>query len=82
MRSLGSLGSTLMVLGVGLVALFLFFAALGAFSPTETIVVSIIAAICAVAFAVHRYRVHHALSGRGGTDMHRALNIQRERRGF
>jgi mannose/fructose/N-acetylgalactosamine-specific phosphotransferase system component IIC len=82
MRSLGNLGTTLMVLGVGLVALFLFFAALGAFSPTETIVASIVAAVFAVAFAVHMYRVHNALSGHGGTELHRALNMQRERRGF
>ncbi len=82
MRSLGNLGTTLMVLGVGLVALFLFFATLGAFSPTETNVVSRRAARCTAAFAVHAYRVHHALSGRGGTELHRALNMQRERRGF
>ena len=82
MRSLGILGTTLMLLGAGLVALFCFFAALGAFSPAETIVVSIVAAVFAVGFAIHMYRVHHALEEGGGSDLHRTLNLQRERRGF
>ena len=81
MKSLGNIGTTLMVLAAGLVVLFLFFAALGAFSPTETIVASIVAAVLAVAFAIHMYRVHHALED-GGSDLHRTLNLQRERRGF
>lgn len=82
MRSLGSLGTALLALGAGLVVLFLFFAMLGAFSPTETIVVSVIAVVLAAAFAVHMYRVRHALTSRGGTDLHRTLNMMRERRGF
>jgi steroid 5-alpha reductase family enzyme len=80
-KSLSNVTGTLMVLGAGLVVLFLFFAALGAFSPTETIVVSALAAVFAVAFAIHMYRVHRALED-GGSDVHRALNLQRERRGF
>lgn len=82
MRSLGILGTTVTMLAAGLVVLFLFFAALGAFSPTETIVASIVAAVLAVAFAIHMYRVHHALELGGGSDLHRTLNFQRERRGF
>ena len=82
MRSLGNFGMALIALGAGLVVLFLFFAMLGAFSPTETIVVSIIAAVLAAIFAVHMYRVRHALTSRGGTDLHRTLNTLRERRGF
>ena len=82
MRSLGSLGMALVALGAGLVVLFVFFAALGAFSPAETIVASIVAALLAVAFAVHAYRVRHALTDHGGTDLHRQLNTLRERRGF
>ena len=82
MKSLENIGKTLMVLAVGLVVLFLFFAALGAFSPTETIVASIVAAVLAVVVAIHMYRVHHALEDGGGSDLHRTLNLQRERRGF
>jgi tetrahydromethanopterin S-methyltransferase subunit C len=82
MKSLGNIGTTLMVLAAGLVVLFLFFAALGAFSPTETIVASIVAAVLAAVFAIHMYRVHHALEDGGGSDLHRTLNLQRERRGF
>jgi hypothetical protein len=81
MRSLAIVGNTLLVLAVGLVVLFLFFLALGAFSPAETIVASIIVAALAVAFAIHMYRVHRALED-GGSDLHRVLNLQRERRGF
>ena len=82
MRSLGSLGMALVAIGAGFVVLFLFFAVMGAFSPTETIVATIVAAVLAVAFAVHLYRVRHALTARGGTDLHRELNTLRERRGF
>lgn len=82
MRTFGMIGSTLMVLAIGLVALFVFFAALGAFSPAETIAVSAVAAVLAAAFAVHMHRVHHALTDHGGTELHRALNTLRERRGF
>ncbi len=82
MRSLGSLGMALIALAAGLVVLFLFFAVLGAFSPTETIVVSIVAGVLAVIFAIHMYRVRHALTDHGGTDLHRELNTLRERRGF
>jgi hypothetical protein len=79
---LGTFGSALLTLAAGFVALFVFFAVLGAFSPAETIAVSIVAALLALAFAVHLYRVRHALSDRGGTDLHRTLNMLRERRGF
>jgi hypothetical protein len=82
MRSLGALGMALIALGAGLVVLFLFFVVMGAFSPTETIVASIIAVVLAVAFAIHLYRVRHALTKEGGTDLHRQLNTLRERRGF
>ncbi|MGI8460485.1 MAG: hypothetical protein ACR2OC_02445 [Solirubrobacterales bacterium] len=82
MRPLSTATTALMTLAVGLVVLFLFFAALGAFSPAETIVVSIVAAVMTAAFAVHLFRVHHALEGGHGTDLHRSLNMQRERRGF
>jgi hypothetical protein len=75
-------GTTLMMLAAGLVVLFVFFAALGAFSPAEAIVASIVAGVLAAAFAIHMYRVHHALSEGGGTDLHRTLNFHRERRGF
>jgi hypothetical protein len=81
-KSLGNVGTTLMMLAAGLVVLFLFFAALGAFSPTETVVASIVAAVLAAAFAIHMYRVHHALEDGGGSDLQRTLNLQRERRGF
>ena len=82
MRPLAVVRNTLMVLAVGLVVLFLFFVALGAFSPAETVVASIIVAALAVVVAIHMYRVHRALEGEGGSEMHRVLNLQRERRGF
>ena len=82
MRSLAVVGNTLMVLAVGLVVLFVFFVALGAFSPAETIAASIVVAALAVAVAIHMYRVHRALEDGGGSELHRVLNLQRERRGF
>lgn len=82
MRSLGALGTALITLGIGLVVLFLFFAVLGGVSPTEVIVVSIVAVLLVLAFAIHMYRVRHALTEQGGTDLHRSLNTMRERRGF
>lgn len=78
----GVIGSTLMMLAVGLVALFVFFAVLGAFSPAETVAATIVAVVAAVVFAIHMYRVRHALTDQGGTELHRSLNTLRERRGF
>ena len=78
----GVIVSTLMMLAVGLVVLFVFFATLGAFSPAETVAVTIVAAVAAVVFAIHMYRVRHALTEQGGTELHRSLNTHRERRGF
>jgi dihydropteroate synthase len=71
-----------MALAAGLIVLFVFFVALGAFSPAETIAVSILAAILAVAFGIHMYRVHNAMGEGHGSDLHRSLNMLRERRGF
>jgi len=82
MRSLGTLGSGLMALAAGLIVLFVFFAALGAFSPAETVIVSIVAAGAAVAFGIHMYRVHQAMAAGHGSELHRSLNTLRERRGF
>ena len=77
-----SVSSGLVALAAGLLVLFIFFAALGAFSPAETVIVSVIAAGLAVLFGVHMYRVHHALGAGHGSDLHRSLNTLRERRGF
>jgi hypothetical protein len=82
MRSISNVGSAVVALAVGLLVLFVFFAALGAFSPAETVVVSIVAAVAAVVLVVHTHRVHKAMGEGHGSDFHRSLNAMRERRGF
>jgi xanthosine utilization system XapX-like protein len=82
MRLIGNLGTALVALAVGLLVLFVFFAALGAFSPAETIIASIVAGVAAVALGVHMHRVHKAMGEGHGSDFHRSLNKLRERRGF
>jgi hypothetical protein len=67
---------------LGLIALFVFFAALDAFSPADvmwlTIAVGVLAAVC----LVHFIRVRRALGEHRHDDSRREVNAFRERRGF
>jgi len=77
-RTLG----TLSVLCLGVVVLFVFFAALGAISPAEVLVPTIIVGVLGVLFAARALYVRHELGEHGNQAMLRSVNSLRERRGF
>jgi TRAP-type C4-dicarboxylate transport system permease large subunit len=71
------LSETFWYLVLGVVALFAFFAALGAFSVTEAIGVTVVVALLAGAWVAHALWASRHADGRNS-----ALVRDRERRGF
>ena len=67
---------------IGVVVLFVFFAALGAVKPSEVVLPTIIVGAFAVLFAVRALVVRHGLGEHGNQEMFRTINALRERRGF
>jgi predicted membrane channel-forming protein YqfA (hemolysin III family) len=72
------------VVCLGLIVVFAFFAVLGLFSPAEVMWLTIGIAVLAIVVTFHSLRVKHHLEheGQTETDMMRSLNALRERRGF
>jgi hypothetical protein len=77
-RMLGPLS----VLCLGTVVLFVFFAALGAVSPGEVLLPTVVAGALTVLFALRSLIVRHELGENGNRNMLRSVNSLRERRGF
>jgi hypothetical protein len=65
---------------LGLIVLFVFFAAIGGFSPADAIWLTALVCVTAIAFAFHAYRVRRQMAGHGG--LSREQQRMRERRGF
>ena len=65
---------------LGIIVLFVFFAAIGGFSPADVIWLSALVFAMAIAFAFHAYRVRRQMAGPGG--LSREQQRMRERRGF
>lgn len=82
METIGRIRGIFWALCVGVVALYAFFAALDAFSPTEAVWVTATVAALAVLCAVHFTRIRHSLGKHAHDVDRRALNAFRERRGF
>jgi hypothetical protein len=72
----------LSVLCLGAVVLFAFFSALGAISPDEVLVPTIVIGVLGLLFAVRSLYVRHELGEHGNQTMLRSVNRLRERRGF
>lgn len=70
------------VILVGIVVLFLFFAALGLFSPADVIWLSVAVVVVAVLFGVRSLLMRRHLGTHGNQELFRSLNTFRERRGF
>ena len=68
---------TFWLLALAVIALFVFFVALGALSPTEAVVLTIVVAVLCVLWVVHAM-----LEGRKRDRRDPALIRARERRGF
>ena len=76
-RLLGTLSDTFWILVLALVVLFAFFLALGAFSPSDGLTITIVVAVLAVLW------VAHAVWDSRHRDPHdRSVIRARERRGF
>ena len=72
----------LSVLCLGVVVLFLFFAALGAITLSDMAVPLIIVGVLGLLFAAHTLYVRRKLGEHGNQEMLRSVNSLRERRGF
>jgi fatty acid desaturase len=72
----------LSVLCLGAAVLFVFFAALGAISPGEVLVPTIVVSVLALLFVVRSLIVRRELGEHGNQRMLRSVNSLRERRGF
>ena len=76
-RILEVMRETFWILALAVIVLFAFFVALGALSPTEAIVVTIVVALLCVLWVVHA-----VLEGRHRDRRDPAVIRARERRGF
>jgi heme exporter protein D len=72
----------IMIVFLGIIVVFSFFAALGSFSPGEVMWLTIGIAVLATALIVHSVLVRRQLSEHGNRDFMRPINRLRERRGF
>ena len=83
MRLLGQLQVSFFLFAVGAVVLYVFFSLLASIPPKEAVWASAVAAVLAVLVWIHNLRVGYELADPGGDpQLRRALNRQRERRGF
>lgn len=82
MRALSAGLSMFWVAAVGAVALFAFFAVLGAFDPGEVMWLTITVAALAAASLAHFIHVRHALDDGKHDELARSVHAMRERRGF
>jgi membrane protein YdbS with pleckstrin-like domain len=82
METVGRLSNLFWALVVGAVALYAFFAVMGAISPVELVWLTVLVAVLGVLAAVHFIRVRRALRDHRHDEMARALHGWRERRGF
>ena len=73
-----------MIVCLGLIVVFAFFAALGLFSPGDVMWLTAGIAVLAIGVMIHSTVVRRHLSehGQTETDLMRSLNSLRERRGF
>jgi uncharacterized membrane protein YhaH (DUF805 family) len=76
-RILEVMRETFWILALAIIGLFAFFVALGALSPTEAVVVTIVVGLLCVAWIVHA-----VLEGRHRDRRDPAVVRARERRGF
>ena len=80
---LGSLRLSLWLCAVWAIVLYVFFVTLATISPAEVAGLTVVMAILAVLVTVRSLRLASELADRGGDPrIRRALNKQRERRGF
>ena len=83
MRVMSHLRLSFWLFALGAIVLYVFFVALATISPGEVAGLTAVMLVLVVLVAIHNIRVASELSDRGGDPRtRRALNKQRERRGF
>jgi steroid 5-alpha reductase family enzyme len=83
MKVLGSLRLSLWLCAVWAIVLYVFFLTLATISPVRVAGLTVVMAIVAVLVTIRSLRLASELADRGGDPrIRRALNKQRERRGF
>jgi hypothetical protein len=83
MQWLGRLRLSLWIVAVWAVVLYVFFVTLASISPAKVAAVTVATAIVAAMVIVRNLRLASELADPGGDpEVRRALNRQRERRGF
>jgi steroid 5-alpha reductase family enzyme len=82
-KLLGSLRLSLWLCAVWAIVLYVFFVTLATISPAKVAGLTVVMAILAVLVTIRSLRLASELADRGGDPrIRRALNKQRERRGF
>jgi hypothetical protein len=83
MRLLGRLRLSLWIFALGAIVLYVFFSVLATISPRDVTDITGVMAILAGLVTIRSLRLARELADRGGNPhLRRALNRQRERRGF
>jgi len=83
MQLLGRLRLSLWLLAVWVIVLYGFFVTVAAFSPAEVAALTVVMTVLALLVLIRNLRIASELADRGGDPrVRRALNMQRERRGF
>jgi hypothetical protein len=84
MRVIGSIVGVFWTICLGAVALFVFFAATGAISPTEVLWLTIAVGVIALLALIHFLHLRRALDDHDHRhdDLARSVHAMRERRGF
>jgi hypothetical protein len=72
----------IMILFLGVIVIFGFFALLGLFAPGDVLWLTVGMGILGIAVLVHSALVRHELDEGGGNPVARSINALRERRGF
>jgi hypothetical protein len=82
METVGRLSNLFWALVIGAVALYGFFAVLGAISLTDLVWLTVLIGVLGILAVVHFVRVRRALSDHRHDEMARSLHGWREHRGF
>jgi uncharacterized membrane protein YqjE len=83
MRLMSHLRRSFWLFALGAIVLYVFFVSLATISPAEVAGLTAVMLVLALLVTIHNIRVASELADRGGDPRtRRALNKQRERRGF
>ena len=82
MKAIGTAMGVFWMACLGAITLFVFFLAVDAISPTDSVWLTATMAALTVLSAIHFWRVRHALGGHEHDELARSVHAMRERRGF